>query len=113
MVSRGAARAARWRGARWRGGEEEDDRWGPGVSGGERENAADGRREIKKKTYSCEYANDARAERLRSQWAGVVVGSAAWAGRQAKAGWGRGRPAGPKARKRNKRISELKSDFRI
>ncbi len=52
------------RGARWRGGEEEDDRWGPGVSGRERENAADGRREIKKKTYSCEYANDARAERL-------------------------------------------------
>ncbi len=76
--------------ARWRGGEEAPDRWGPGVSGGERENAADGRREIKKKTYSCEYANDARAERLRSQWAGVAVGSAAWAGRQAKAGWGGG-----------------------
>jgi hypothetical protein len=97
--------------AQWRGGEEAPDRWGSGVSGRERENAADGKREIKKKTYSCEYANDARAERLRSQWAGAAVGSAAWAGRQAKAGRGRGRPAGPKARKRNKRISELKSDF--
>ena len=31
---------------------------------GEREGADDGRREIKKKTYSCEYANDVRAERL-------------------------------------------------
>ena len=44
----------------WRGGEEEDDRWGPGVSGGERENAADGRHEIKKKTYFAKYAKDAR-----------------------------------------------------
>jgi hypothetical protein len=29
-------------------------------AGGEREDAEDGRREIKKKTYFCKYANDAR-----------------------------------------------------
>jgi hypothetical protein len=52
------------RGARWRGGGEKDDRWAPGVSGGEREGDADGMRETKKKTYFTKYAKDARAERL-------------------------------------------------
>ncbi len=41
---------------RWRGGEEGDDRWGPGVSGGEREGVADGMREVKEKTYFAKYA---------------------------------------------------------
>ena len=34
-----------------RGGEEATDRWGPGVSGGERKGAADGMRKVKEKTY--------------------------------------------------------------
>jgi hypothetical protein len=42
------------------GGEEEDDMWGPGVSGGERKGAEDGMREIKEKTYFAKYARDAR-----------------------------------------------------
>jgi hypothetical protein len=65
-----------------RGGEEGDDRWGPGVSGGEREDAADGMREVKEKTYFAKIRHRcARAGRLRSQWAG------AWNG-------GLGRPIG-------------------
>jgi hypothetical protein len=55
------------RGVRWRGGavrrlgeEEGTDRWGPGVSGGEREGAADGMREVKEKTYFAKYAIGAR-----------------------------------------------------
>jgi hypothetical protein len=47
-----------------RGGEEGDDRWGPGVSGGERKGAPDGMREVKEKTYFAKYAIGARAERL-------------------------------------------------
>jgi hypothetical protein len=80
---------------------------------GEREGAADGRRDSQKKTYFAKYAKDARAERLGPA-CGLgcgTVGQAAWAGRQAKAGWGGGRPAGPKARKGNKKISEFKLDF--
>jgi hypothetical protein len=46
------------------GGEETYDRWGPGVSGGERKGAADGMREVKKKTYFAKYAIGVRAERL-------------------------------------------------
>jgi hypothetical protein len=46
------------------GGEETYDRWGPGVSGGERKGAADGMREVKEKTYFAKYAIGVRAERL-------------------------------------------------
>ena len=42
------------------GEEEENDKWGPGVSGGEREGAADGMREVKEKTYFAKYAIGAR-----------------------------------------------------
>ena len=46
------------------GGEETYDRWGPGVSGGERKGAEAGMREIKEKMYFVKYAIDAWAERL-------------------------------------------------
>jgi hypothetical protein len=95
-----------------RGGEEAPDRWGSGVSGREREDTADGRREIKKKTYFAKYAKDAcgpsgyEASGPGSRWLGGL-------GRPASQGrWGlwpgrlRLRP-----RKRIKRISELKLDF--
>ena len=48
----------------WLGGEETYDRWGPGVSGGERKGAADGMCEVKEKTYFTKYAIGVRAERL-------------------------------------------------
>jgi hypothetical protein len=54
---------------------------------GEREGANDGRREIKKKTYFCKYANDVRAERL-----GPACGL-----RPAGEDRGQREPAGPKA----------------
>jgi hypothetical protein len=68
----------RWRGARGGrlGEEEEDDRWGPGVSGGERKGAEAGMRKIKEKTYFVKYAIDAWAERFGPGSRGV-----AWAGR--------------------------------
>ncbi len=53
----GVGAVARWRGL---GEEEGNDRWGPGVSGGEREGAADGMREVKEKTYFAKYAIGAR-----------------------------------------------------
>ncbi len=83
------------RGARWHGGEEAPDRWGPGVSGGEREGAVDGMRETKKKTYFAKYAKDARgpsgyeASGPGSRWLGGL-GRPAGQGR-----WGLGRPAEP------------------
>jgi hypothetical protein len=46
------------------GGEETYDRWGPGVSGGERKCAADGMREVKGKTYFAKYAIGVRDEQL-------------------------------------------------
>jgi hypothetical protein len=112
---RGGGDAAGVAVARWRGGEEAPDRWGPGVSGGEREKTprTEGVKS-RRKRISPKYANNARAERLGSA-CGLgcgTVGQAAWAGRKAKAGWlGGGRPAGPKARKGNKKISEFKLDF--
>jgi hypothetical protein len=108
--------------ARWRGGEEEDDRWGPGVSGGERENTADGRREVKKKTYSCEYANDSAGRaavkpvgRGVERWLGPAgrprpVGVAAGPA-EAEAQGGEAGRLGRKLGRENKRISELKLDF--
>jgi hypothetical protein len=47
-------------GSRWLGGEEEADKRVHASVRGEREDAEDGRHEIKKKTYFCKYANDAR-----------------------------------------------------
>jgi hypothetical protein len=82
------ARGAVARGGRL-GEEEEDDRWGPGVSGGERKGTEDGMREIKEKTYFVKYAIDAWAERLGpgcGRRLGPGSREAAWAGRQAKAG---------------------------
>jgi hypothetical protein len=115
---------ARWRGrpARWRGGEEGDDKWGPGVSGGEREGAVDGMREVKEKTYFAKIRHRrARAGRLRSQWAGAWnsgLGRSAGQGRwglagpaEAEAQWGEAGWLGRKLGKENKRICELKSDF--
>jgi hypothetical protein len=89
------------RGARWRGGEEAPDRWGPGVSGGERENAADGRREIKTKTYFAKI-RQRRAGRAAVKPVGRGVGgglgrpagqgrAGLWPGRlRAEAQWGEG-----------------------
>jgi hypothetical protein len=42
------------------GGRERADRRGPSSARGEREDAEDGRRESKKKTYSAQYAKGAR-----------------------------------------------------
>jgi hypothetical protein len=89
-------------GSRRRGGEEEADKRRPRVSEGrEREGADDGRRESKKKTYFCKYANACAG------WPAGPSGLAvwareSWAGRQAKAGEVAGRlgrrPSGPQGR---------------
>jgi hypothetical protein len=64
---------------------------------GERKGADDGRRESKKKTYFCKYANDARGLAGWAEWAGGL--GRGELGRSA--GRGRGRVAGPKVKKKD------------
>ena len=96
---RGGA-AARRISDRGRGGAVEKKKLTSGVHAsvrGEREGADDGRRESKKKTYFCKYANDARGLAGWAEWAGGL-------GREElgrSAGRGRGRVAGPKVKKKD------------
>jgi hypothetical protein len=79
-------------------------------AGGEREGADDGRRESKKKTYFCKYANGAR----RLSGLGRPVGFGLRERRGASGSWLGRRPSGPQGRpggKQGKRIFELKIRF--
>jgi hypothetical protein len=67
----------------------------------EREGADDGRRESKKKTYFCKYANACAGWPARPSGLAVWAGES-WAGRQAEVGEVAGRlgrrPSGPQCR---------------
>jgi hypothetical protein len=108
-----SGRSGKWWRGRGRGGAVEKKDLTSGVHAsarGEREGADDGRRESKKKTHFCKYANGARG----LSGLGRPVGFGLRERRGASGSRLGRRPSGPQGRpgrKQGKRISELKIGF--
>jgi hypothetical protein len=107
--ARSGRRGKRWRGRGRDGAVEKKDLISEVHTSarGEREGADDGRRESKKKTYFCKYANGARGLSGLGRHVGFGLRERRGASGSRLGRWPSG-PQGRSGRKQGKRISELK-----